>query len=207
MPLTDSGKNALVSGGLGNAVTHVSLHSGDPSTTGANEVTGGSPAYARIAVTWNAASAGTRTNTGALTFDVPASTTVYHIGLWSAITSGTFYGYFPVGGYAPMAATVLASTDVITSYAHGLTTDNRVIVFDVQGVGVPAGLVEGTVYYVLAAGLTADAFTVSTSSGGASAAITADGEIYVMRVAPETFTSQGQFQIAASQLTLDGRLA
>ena len=33
------------------SITHISLHDDDPSTTGANEVTGGSPAYARKAAT------------------------------------------------------------------------------------------------------------------------------------------------------------
>lgn len=207
MPLNDNGKNALVSGGLGNAVSHISLHTGDPSTTGANEVTGGTPAYARIAVTWNAASGGTRTNSGALTFDIPAGTTILHIGMFSAASGGTFYGYFPIGGFAPQAATVAASTDLFTSFAHGYTTDHRILVFDVQGAGVPTGLTEGTVYYVLAAGLTTDVFALSTTSGGSAVNVTADGECFVMRVAPETFSNQGQFQIGAGSLTLDGRLA
>jgi hypothetical protein len=38
-------------------ITHLSLHTASPSTTGANEATGGSPAYARKSVTFNAAGA------------------------------------------------------------------------------------------------------------------------------------------------------
>lgn len=206
MPLVDAGRNAMLTGGLGNAVAYISLHTGDPSTTGANESTGGTPAYARQAVTWNAAASGQRTNSGALTFDLPAST-IYHIGLFSAVTAGTFYGYFPLGGGAPQAATVLASSDVFTSYAHGYTTDDRILVFDVQNVGVPTGITEGTVYFVRATGLTTDVFTLATTSGGASIAITTDGEVFVQKVVPETFGAQGQFQIASGNLSLDARLA
>lgn len=206
MPLNDNGKNAMLEGGLGNAAAYASLHTGDPSTTGANELTGGSPAYARKAITWNTASGGTRTNNGAITFDVGAGNTIYHIGLFSAVTSGTFYGYFPIGGYAPRAGSVEDTADTILSYAHGLSADQRVLIFDVQGAGVLGGT-EGTVYYVLSSGLTTDVFKVSTSSGGAALNFSADGEIFWMRVAPETFGNQGQFQIGSGSLTLDARLA
>lgn len=75
--------------GLG---TWISLHTGDPSTTGANEATGGSPAYARQQTTWSADSTddGVRAGTQ-VTIDVPAGTYT-HFGLWSASTSGTFVG-------------------------------------------------------------------------------------------------------------------
>lgn len=72
--------------------THASLHTGDPGTTGTNEVVGGSPAYARKAITWNASSSGSKTFTASVTFDVPALTTVTHCGMWSASSGGTFRG-------------------------------------------------------------------------------------------------------------------
>lgn len=70
--------------------THISLHTADPGTDGSNEVTGGS--YARVAVTWGAAASGVKSNTNSLAFNVPAGTTVTHVGAWSASTSGTFRG-------------------------------------------------------------------------------------------------------------------
>jgi len=51
---------------------YVSLHTADPGTTGANEATGGSPAYARKLSTWTA-SAGVVSGTQ-VTVDVPAGT-------------------------------------------------------------------------------------------------------------------------------------
>jgi hypothetical protein len=77
---------------LDTLATHASLHIGDPSTTGANEVSGGSPAYARKAITWSAASGGSKTLTATVTFDVPSATTVTHAGTWSALAAGTFRG-------------------------------------------------------------------------------------------------------------------
>ena len=71
--------------GLG---TYISVHTGDPSTTGANEASGGSPAYARIATTWGSSSAGVVSGSQ-VTINVPAGTYTY-VGLWSASTAGTF---------------------------------------------------------------------------------------------------------------------
>jgi len=70
---------------------HVSLHTADPGSTGANESTGGSPAYARQAAPFDAAAAGSRALTADETFDVPAST-ITHFGIWDAATVGNFIG-------------------------------------------------------------------------------------------------------------------
>ena len=74
--------------GIAAAVTRLALHTGDPggADTANNEVTGGSPAYARKACTWNAASGGTAALNADVVFDVPA-TTVSWISGWN--TAGT----------------------------------------------------------------------------------------------------------------------
>ena len=105
MGFTNTVKNAMLelldeSGGS-QSITHVSLHTADPGTTGASEVTGGS--YARVAVTWGSAASGVKSNTGSLAFNVPAGTTVTHIGGWSASTSGTFRGGGALGASQPFA--------------------------------------------------------------------------------------------------------
>ena len=89
MALTTNGTNAMLNG-LTVLATHVSLHTANPSTNGANEVTG-SP-YTRELAGWAAASGGTAVNSGSIVFDVPGSTTIAFIGYWSAGTAGTFYG-------------------------------------------------------------------------------------------------------------------
>lgn len=91
MGLSTAGKNKAAEGAV-SSVTHASLHTADPAGSGANEVTGGSPAYARKAVSFGSGSSGTVTTSGSVTFDIPASTTVSHFGLWGASTAGTFYG-------------------------------------------------------------------------------------------------------------------
>lgn len=91
MALTNAAKHVMLDQ-LATVAVWASLHTADPGLTGANEVTGGSPAYARKAITWNAAASGALDNNANPVFDVPASTTVTHFGLWSAATNGTFYG-------------------------------------------------------------------------------------------------------------------
>jgi hypothetical protein len=76
------------SGSPVNLAAYVSLHTATTSTTGASEATGGG--YARQAMTWNAASAGTKTNSGTATFTTTGSTANTHVGTFSASTSGTF---------------------------------------------------------------------------------------------------------------------
>lgn len=70
--------------------SYLSLHTADPGTTGANEATGGSPAYARIAASAGSASGGIVTFGNAV-FNAPAATYT-HVGAWSAATGGTFRG-------------------------------------------------------------------------------------------------------------------
>lgn len=69
----------------------VSLHSSNPGATGANEISGGSPAYARQTTTWGSASMVSTNSvvTGSnVTFNVPASDTVAYFGVWTS--GGTF---------------------------------------------------------------------------------------------------------------------
>jgi len=74
---------------LGVLMTRVALHTGDPggANSASNEVTGGSPAYARKAIAWNAASGGAMDDSTAPVFDVPAATTVSWVSFWN--TAGT----------------------------------------------------------------------------------------------------------------------
>lgn len=68
---------------------YVSLHTASPGTTGANEVTGGS--YARVLITqWSSASSASLTNETSVLFASMPATTVTHVGVWDASTSGNF---------------------------------------------------------------------------------------------------------------------
>lgn len=87
--IVDAGKHLMLNG-FSASVTFVSLHTADPSTGGGSEVTGG--LYTREAVSWAAAASGSVTTNANIVFDVPGTTTINHLGYWSASTSGTFYG-------------------------------------------------------------------------------------------------------------------
>jgi hypothetical protein len=87
-----------------------SLHTAAAGTTGANEATGGSPPYARKAITWTDGASDGSTVGSQVTFDVPAGTYV-EIGFWSAATSGTFGG-----------SIALASSAVLGSQGQVLVT-------------------------------------------------------------------------------------
>lgn len=65
----------------------VSLHTGDPGTTGASEVAGGS--YARQQAAFPASSSGSLANSAAIEFTLPAAV-VTHVGFWSAVSGGNF---------------------------------------------------------------------------------------------------------------------
>lgn len=90
MALTNATKEAAAAAvtGLG---SWISLHTGNPGTTGASEATGGSPAYARKQTTWTAGASDGVYSGSEVTFDVPAGSFT-HFGVWTASTGGTFVG-------------------------------------------------------------------------------------------------------------------
>lgn|SRR3982751_2849573 len=100
-------------------------------------------------------------------------------GIWTAITAGSLYMIGFLDTDPPVVGTA-DTADLITAPAHGLQTDQRVLVLAIPGAVIPTGLVEGTAYFVLAAGLTTDAFKLSASSGGAAVDITASGAALFM---------------------------
>lgn len=67
------------------------LFTGDPGTTGAatNETSGGSPAYARKAISWSTSSGGAGVVTGSPTFDVASGQTITYVGVCASSTATT----------------------------------------------------------------------------------------------------------------------
>jgi hypothetical protein len=97
MALATVALNAAADGAAG-TITEVSLHSGDPGTTGASEISGGS--YARLAPSYAAASADQAELSSSLAFSVAAGTSVAYWGAWAGSTF--------VAGAATTAATFTA---------------------------------------------------------------------------------------------------
>jgi hypothetical protein len=199
--LLDSAVAAALNGGT----PHLSLHTGVP-PAGGNELTGGSPAYARQPIVWAASSGGTKNITGTETFDVPA-TTVRAVALYDALTVGTQKCWSPAGAFARRAFTVIAGDlagNTIQSPAHGLSAGQSVLVWASIGAALPTGLAEDTEYFVIATGLTADVFELSATLGGAAIDITAIGDGDVQRFTPEVFAAQGQYRVDSFPVSLPG---
>lgn len=98
MPLTEGSKNLMLDA-LSAVVDEMSLHDDVPGSTGANEIAGGAPAYARQACAFEPASGGSMALSASVSFDVPASTTVAYLGFWENGTA-TFRGYYQVAAEA-----------------------------------------------------------------------------------------------------------
>jgi hypothetical protein len=191
------------------AITWLSLHSAY-STTGENELAGGSPAYSRLATSFTPAVEGIKSIVETVTFDVPGGATVAWIGLWTAVTGGTFWGMVPNGGalvdQPRMFVTDDTGSDQILAPPHPLGV-NESIVFWVSDDGLlpftPSGMLqEGAIYY--ATGVSSEAFVISTISGGATLDLTTIGRGYYQRITPEFFVAQGTFRLNALSFMADG---
>lgn len=177
------------------------------STTGTNELTGGSPAYARVALTWAAASGGSKALAATLpTWNVPAGNTAAWWGMWTLVSGGTFLGMLPVGAGTLRPASVETTTDGtnndIFANGHGYVAGDRVVFW---GSGMPSALTVGTIYYVIATGLATNSFRVSTTSGGAAVDINDTGEpynFYVQKCVPEVFAGQGTYSLTSGSIDL-----
>jgi hypothetical protein len=193
--LTTSGRNQLLDA---TDVAYMSLHTDYPGTTQANEVAGGSPAYARKAITFASASGGSKASSNSQVFDVPAGTSVKWIGYSTASTSGSGRAVAP-NGAVPKEFVVDATNDKILLPAHGYSNTNQIVFY---GGTAPGGLTAGTIYFVVSA--TTDDFKVAATSGGSAIDLTsqAASDCVVSIIVTETFGAQGTFTLASGATTL-----
>jgi hypothetical protein len=108
--------NGLDGTGSTNTMTHVSLHTASPGTTGASE-NANTGSYARQACTWNAAASSAKTNSTALTFSTAGLVAVTHIGTWNSATYGA--GTYSIG--AALGSSVTSASITIASGAISLS--------------------------------------------------------------------------------------
>lgn len=201
MPFVAYSQNYMLTQLTANHGGYLSLHSAY-SISGANELTGGSPAYARVVPTWGSASSGQiATVSIASSLNVPAGSTVAFIGMWDSLTSGNFQGMGANGGATQYAATITnASPGVLTAPGSSYSNGNTVVLWAGAGDTVPAAYTVGTVYYVVAASGTS--FSLSATSGGSSINTAAAGAAIVQGITLETYGAQGTFTISTDTLTL-----
>lgn len=100
-PLQAAMAAALVPG----TTYYLSLHSANPSTTGANEFSGGG--YARQAIVFT--SANPSVNTLAIAVPNAGSTAATYVGVWTASTSGTYMGSAAMGSSVTAASITFAA--------------------------------------------------------------------------------------------------
>lgn len=192
---TDACRNLMLDAA---GVTHLSLHTAY-SATGASEVSGGSPAYARKSISYAAASAAAKASSSSPVFDVPASTTVRWVGRWTALTGGTFLGMEANGGSEQEFAVDLTA-DTVLEPGHGRAADSKIVFY---GDTVPTGLTEGTVYFVR--NPTTDTYQVGATAGGSAINLTGypGRKCVVSTIVEEAFAAQGTHTISSSTLRLD----
>lgn len=104
-------------------------------------------------------------------------------------------------------ATATASTDLINKTSHALTSGTA-LYFTILTSGT--GLTLNTTYYVLAAGLTANAFAVGLTPGGAAVNITVDYTVVqysLVAVFSGNFNNRGTYNSPLNMLLAVGPLA
>lgn len=152
--------------------------------------------YAPQAINFSAPTNGVFPNSAAVNF--PAGTT-----LSSAAFSGAaaFMGIrdsaTPNGGnllwYGPCISSTpqdfVAKPSLFQAPAHGFVANDLVVFW---GDSLPAGLTQGTRYYVISTGLTTDAFAVSTTQGGSSITLTGNGSGRVAKDGTQTVNGANQ---------------
>lgn len=180
----------------------LSLHSAyHPS--GGNEIVGGTPAYARLATTFAAASAGKKILVaGPYSFDIPACT-VGWIGMHDLATN--FLGMVPNGGGASAPFVVDDTTaDTLKCAAHGYLVNDTVVVWLGSAGPLPPGLVEGVIYFVTTVP-SVDTLQLSVTLAGAPVDFTVTGNGFLQRIISVDFGGQSAFPVTA--LTLDATIA
>jgi hypothetical protein len=159
---------------------YVTLHTGDPGAAGdqtTNEATytgHNRVAVARSGAGWTVA-ANQVSNAALVTFAqcTGGTNTITHFGIGTAAAGAGILLYS-----GPLITTYYdftgkASTDVITAPGHGLLVNDPVEVITMPNGTLPTGAAAGTVYYVLT--VAGNDITISTSLGGATLDLTADG--------------------------------
>jgi hypothetical protein len=144
-----------------------------------------------------------KANDAAVTFPVNSGSNqdVIGFGIYTASTAGTLKAIGFLDADPPIVGTC-DTADLITAYSHGLATDQRVFVLAAPGAVIPTGLSENTAYYVLASGLTTDAFKLSTTSGGAAVNVTAGGAALFMPYTAVTVAAGATPEFATGALVV-----
>lgn len=116
----------------------------------------------------------------------PASTSSQNLFFWSMGTATSGAGQIlhagGIGPNAPLPFTALTGAATVYAPAHGLSAGQTVAFFAGPTGTLPTGITEGTIYYVIATGITTDQFQVSATSGGSAISFTGSGGGFVQYI-------------------------
>ncbi len=132
--------------------------------------------------------------------------TAIAVGIHDAVSAGNLLDvvFLDTSAVTPFEIeTTDTAGDTITSVGHNMAANQQVRFEQTPAGGsLPAGLSENTTYFVIATGLTADVFKVSTTQGGAAVDITASGMGIGMRMTPVVINQNDTPQFAANALSV-----
>jgi len=170
------------------------LHSADPGDAGTQS-------SSELAYTGYARPAGARSNAGFIVSGKNVNPAVeVSFGKRTDVGSATAY-FWSVGTAASGVGNLLlrggiglpprpftgATTDTLSCPAHGLAAGDPLVFWQYEGIGLPGGITEGTVYFVKTAP-DADSFTVSASAGGATLDLSSSGQGTCQKLTPLVIT-------------------
>lgn len=170
-------QNSVAAGSL-----YISLHTAEPGeaadqTTSETAYTNyARQAVARSAGGWTVA-ANTASNAAAINFPACGLTgaTITHFGIGTDVSgAGKLLYKGPLGTVIQGPFTAVAVGDLITIPGHTLAVDERVAFYPILGSALPAGITEGTIYWVKT--VASNDITVSTTQGGATLDVTGAGD-------------------------------
>jgi len=170
-------------------------------------VAGGGARYLEVpAVTFSGGAGSSAAATASIAGGAVSAITVTNVG--SAYTSAPTVAIAKPRRTIPTTG-ITTGTDTIAYVAHGLNAGD-VLVYNNGGGTSATGLTSGTTYYVIASGLTVDAFKVSATDGGSTVDITGTGnnaqffEIFAVINRATATASLGSFGTSSTKVTHAG---
>jgi hypothetical protein len=163
-------------------------------------------AAARTSVAMAAVSGSSRSNSAQVEITLNASGLARFWKVYDALTGGNFLGYSVLGNAQPQTFQLIDTTnDDFICVGHGFAAGDEVFFLREYNLkALPTGITEGTPYYVISAGLTANQFRVSATPGGSAVNVTAAGAGFVTRVAAVDMSSGQILRIPVGDLVFTG---
>jgi hypothetical protein len=201
------GDAAGLQNSVGAGSLYLSLHTAYPGEAGVQNTSEATyTSYARKAVARSTAewtvtgNSVTTDNANAFPACTGGSDTLWFAGIGRQVSGATELDYIVPLGTEQGEATGANTGDVFTLPGHTLANDERVAIFALPKVALPAGPTAGTIYWVV--GVSGITFQISTTQGGGAVALTTDGAALVFEMTSLAVSNGITPQIAAGAITV-----